>query len=208
MTCLSSLSDAEVLSLANDCANELRHRAENLNASAALSGQFLSSAEMVTVATRALEYQKRQIHLAAMAEAERSSLEKIRTAEAEQQARLVAETERLRWARRKGIALAAQWVFAPDPKLQITIWVGPDGEKRVYVDHGFGGVKLATYYATGNRKNPPGTFETNTRHEERLAFCKALAAAYGAMKLNLETAASWDGEPVQIPGYEPPKECQ
>lgn len=208
MARLSSLSDAEVLSLANDCASELRHRAENLNASAALSGQFLSSAEMVTVATRALEYQKRQIHLAAMAEAERSSLEKIRTAEAEQQARQVAETERLRWARRKGIALAAQQVFTPDQKLQITIWVGTDGEKRIYVDHGFGGMKLATYYATGNRKNPPGTFETSTRYEERLAFCKALASAYGAMKLNLETAASWDGEPVQIPGYEPPKECQ
>jgi hypothetical protein len=205
---LSELSDGELFELVEECREEVSMRASKLDTGAALGGQYLSAADRATAETKALEYQIKQLHQAALAKAERKTVEDLVRHEAEQQALKAAEAERLRWARRKGIALAAQELFTPDPKLQITVWVGSDGEKRIYVDHGFGGAKLATYYATGNRKNPPGTFETGKRREERLAFCKAVAAAYSAMKLNVETAVNWGGEAVQIPGYNPPKVSQ
>lgn len=203
---VSDLSDREILQLIEECGDEIDRRSASLNANAAVSGRYLSAVERAKASHKALEYQKQQLQNAAIAEAERVSIEALRAAESERSALRAAEAERIRWATRKGIALAAQSVFDPDQSLQITVWVGPDGEKRIYVDHGYGGVKLATYYATGNRKNPPGTLETSKRRDERLAFCKALSAAYGAMKLNVETAAKWDGEAIPIPGYNPPEE--
>jgi hypothetical protein len=111
------------------------------------------------------------------------------------------EKERRSWARKKGFAQALAtlgWDVKGD---QLVCWMNDSSkERRVFLQaQGFGNGTYATLYITGNRRHPPDTIEftsgTSAKYKAAIpALLRAAARTWTSVKIDLETALSWDGD--------------
>lgn len=142
------------------------------------------------------------------AEAERFARETAREARAraereavEQERRAAEEKERRLWALRKGTALAVQTALPDRDGLHVSAWVGPGGERRIYLN-GEGRVEFAAYFVTGNRRHPPGSIEVwsplRGQRDEFVALCRTIAARWTNVRIDCNQAAAWEGEAMPL----------
>lgn len=139
---------------------------------------------------------------------------------AEEKARTdAADAERRRWAARKAVALELARIFRAAGQsedniraLEVNLWQQSDAapERRLYIGFGYRRDVL-TFFATGNRHNPPGSLDCTSKalgaqRADILALCKSICALWPkTQKFELGLALAWDGEARKtLPDYTAP----
>lgn len=197
----SALSDDQLVGLIRAACAEAVARG-TVVASAARAA-YLSEAERAEIARAAADQEAEKIRREEAARLARETAERVRREEAQKAANDAAAKERTAWARKKGIALEVERIFgATDEMGTFVVNVWRDSrtqEQRVYLGHGYNSNR-ATYFVTGNRKNPPGTLEVNTDLKDKKAeierLCKAIVSVWSVLKFEVRAALKWDGEAI------------
>jgi len=202
---LSILDDDQLEALFVAVCEEAMQRGPAM--SAAIREAGLSAAERARVAHEAAGREAAKMRAEEEARIAREAAERVRLDGAGDQTRR-------NWGVRKGIALALKTVVTdlckfPMADLEIELWQ-KGADRRLYVGYGFG-KNLFAYHVTGGQLHPPGTVEVlradkdlKANKDQLRALGAAIAAALtGTGKVSMSTALAWEGDAVQLSGFEP-----
>lgn len=207
----SPLTDDQLIQLIRAACAEVGRR----GAACAMAAQavYLDEVERARVAREAAEREAERLRQADAERIAREAADKVRREAERQKVVDAAASEAKLWARRKGIAQAIAATGYDVKGDQVVVWLSGTKEKRVFLqERGHGGVTYATFYATGNGRHVPGSFEfragmTPSLKEALKPVLCAIAKEWNAFRVDLEEALSWSGEVVplrHLPADPPP----
>jgi hypothetical protein len=198
----STLNDEQLVELIRESCAEAGRRGAAV--AAAAKQTIFEEVERARVTRQAREAAEETLRQNQVRQAAREEAQRIQR-EAETAERLrVEERERTQWAKKKGVAQALDALYDLTNGDTIVAWIGSTNERRIFFQSKpFGGITYATLYVTGNRKNPPGSFEfpdkTLEGREELAEILRAIAEEWISVKIPLKSALAWSGDAIPLP---------